>query len=193
MDTLLANLISGEEALAEAAMTKLVALGEETFPALKDLLASPDADHRWWALSVLAQIETADVEWMLPALDDESVEVRQCAALGLSVHPDDKSVPALVNALHDPDSMVSTLAANALVKIGEAAVLALLLVFEEDENSIQVKAARLGAMRALATIADPRAIPAMMAALEENSVFMNHWAEIGLKELGHEMVYMKLK
>ena len=193
MDTLLADLISGDEALAEAAMTKLVALGEETFPALKDLLVSPDADHRWWALSVLAQIPTADVDWMLPALDDESAEVRQCAALGLSVHPDDKSVPALVNALHDPDSMVSTLAANALVKIGQVAVPALLLVFEEDQNSIQVKAARLGAMRALATIADPRAIPAMMAALEENSVFMNHWAEIGLKELGQEMVYMKLK
>jgi HEAT repeat protein len=92
--------------------------------------------------------------------------------------------------------MVSTLAANALVKIGEAAVPALLTVLEEKmtgENTLQIKAARLGAVRALATIADSRAIPAMMSALEEDSVFMKHWAEIGLEKLGLDMVYMKLK
>ncbi|OQX61971.1 MAG: hypothetical protein B5M51_06770 [Anaerolinea sp. 4484_236] len=195
LDKLLADLISGDEALAEAAMNKLVALGEETFPALKAMLDASDADHRWWALSVLAQIEDTDAEWLLPALDDDSVEVRQCAALGLSVHPDPKAASALIDAMRDPDSMVSTLAANALAKIGEAAVPALLAVLEEDEsgqNALQVKAARLGAMRALATIADPRAIPAMMAALEEDSVFMRHWAETGLKNLGQDMVYLKL-
>ena len=196
MDALLADLISGDETLAEAAMNKLVALGEETFPALKDLLASPEADHRWWALSVLAQIETADVNWMLAALDDDSVEVRQCAALGLSVHPDEKSVSALIGALRDPDSMVSTLSANALIKIGAAAVPGLLAVLEENQlekKSLQIKAARLGAIRALAAIADPRTVPAMMAALEEDSVFMQHWAETGLEKLGLDMVYMKLK
>jgi len=195
MDTLISELTSGDDNLAESAMNKLVAEGEKSFPAMKNLLDSPDANHRWWALSVLAQIENADVNWMLAALDDESVEVRQCAALGLSVHPDDRSVSALVKALHDPDSMVSTLAANALSKVGIAAVDELLLVFEEsetEENILQVKAARLGAIRALAIIADPRAIPAMMAALEEDSVFMNHWAETGLKNMGQDMVYLKL-
>ena len=145
LDELLVDLTSGDETLAEAAMLKLVELGEAAFPALKALLDAPDADHRWWALSVLAQIETANVDWMLAALDDDSTEVRQCAALGLSVHPDDKSVSALINAMHDPDSMVSTLAANALVKIGEVAVPALLIVLEEDESgqdALQVKAAR---------------------------------------------------
>jgi HEAT repeat protein len=196
LDALFADLISGDETLAEAAMNKLVALGEEAFPKLKELLISPEADHRWWALSVLAQIETADADWMIPALKDESVEVRQCAALGLSVHPDPKVVSALIGALHDPDSMVSTLATNALAKIGETAVPALLTVCEEKEvgkDIVQIKAARLGAMRALATIGDKRAIPAMMAALEEDSVFMNHWAETGLEKLGLDMVYMKLK
>ena len=195
MDTLISELTSGDDNLAESAMNKLVAEGEKSFPAMKNLLDSPDANHRWWALSVLAQIENADVNWMLAALDDESVEVRQCAALGLSVHPDDRSVSALVKALHDPDSMVSTLAANALSKVGIAAVDELLLVFEEsetEENILQVKAARLGAIRALAIIADPRAIPAMMAALEEDSVFMKHWAETGLENLGQDMVYLKL-
>ena len=195
LDELLTDLTSGDDILAEVAMNKLVALGEEAFPAMQNLLGSPDANHRWWALSVLAQIENADVNWMLTGLDDESGEVRQCAALGLSVHPDDKSVSALVKALHDTDSMVSTLAANALAKIGEAAVDQLLAVCAEDEfgeDILQIKAARLGAIRALATIADPRSIPVMMAALEEDSVFMKHWAETGLKNMGQDMVYLKL-
>ncbi len=195
METLLRDLTSGDEALAEAAMKKLVALGDSVFPALTGVLKSADADHRWWALSVLAQIEGADINWMLAALNDESVEVRQCAALGLSIHPDEKSVSALIEGLYDPDSMVSTLSSNALAKIGEVAVLPLLAMLEENEAGkkiLQRKGARLGAMRALATIADPRAIPAMMTALEEDdSVFMKHWAETGLKELGQEMVYFK--
>ena len=191
MDTLLRDLTSGDEALAESAMNELVALGEAVFPALTELLQSPVADHRWWALSVLAQIEGADVDWMLAALDDESAEVRQCATLGLSVHPDEKAVPALIERLYDSDSMVSLLASNALAKIGEPALLPLLAVLEEKKR-LKSKEARLGAMRALATIADPRAIPAMMTALEEDdSIFMKHWAEIGLKELGQEMVYFK--
>ena len=194
MDTLLANLTSGDEALAETAMNELVARGEEVFPALEALLESPNADHRWWALSVLAQIEGADINWMLAGLNDKSAEVRQCAALGLSGHPNHKAVPALIKSLYDSDSMVSTLSSNALAQIGESALFPLLAVLEKKkpEESIQEKAARLGAMRALATIADPRAIPAMMTALEEDdSIFMKYWAEVGLKELGQEMVYFK--
>ncbi len=191
LDTLLANLTSGDEALAETAMNELVARGEEVFPALEALLESPNADHRWWALSVLAQIEGADIAWMLAGLNDEAAEVRQCAALGLSVHPSDKSIPALIESLYDLDSMVSTLSSNALAQIGESAVLPLLAVLDKNKRT-QDKAARLGAMRALATIADPRAIPAMMTALEEDdSIFVKHWAEVGLKELGQEMVYFK--
>ncbi len=196
LNTLLANLTSGDEALAETAMNELIARGEEVFPALEALHKSPNADHRWWALSVLAQIEGADIAWMLSGLNDEAAEVRQCAALGLSSHPNDKSVSALIKSLYDPDPMVSTLSSNALAQIGESAVLPLLAVLEKnkpnEEKSIQEKAARLGAMRALATIADPRAIPAMMTALEEDdSIFIKHWAEVGLKELGQEMVYFK--
>jgi len=133
---------------------------------------------------------------MLTALDDEVVEVRQSAALGLSIYPNSKTVSALIRSLYDEDSMVSTLASNALGKIGEDAVLPLLVVLDKKKSKIkktQEQAARLGAMRALAKIADPRAIPAMMTALEEeDSLFLKHWAEVGLKELGQEMVYFNM-
>jgi len=196
LDDLLADLTSGDEDRAEAAVPKLVSLGEAAFPALRALLDSPDTDRRWWALSVLAQNEQVDVDWLLAALDDQAAEVRQCAALGLCAHPAPKSVPALIGALQDPDSMVSTLAANALAAIGEAAVPALLDLVEDASlaasKSVAAQTARLNAMRALAAIADPRAIPAMMAALKEGSTVMQHWAETGLENLGLDMVYLKL-
>ncbi len=196
LDDLLADLTSGDEDRAEAAVPKLVSLGEAAFPALRALLDSPDTDHRWWALSVLAQNEQVDVDWLLAALDDPAAEVRQCAALGLCAHPAPKSVPALIDALQDPDSMVSTLAANALAAVGEAAVPALLDLVEDASlaasESVAAQTARLNAMRALAAIADPRAIPAMMAALKEGSTVMQHWAETGLENLGLDMVYLKL-
>ena len=190
LDALLADLISGDDARAETAMNKLVALGERVLPAMQDLLKSPNTDHRWWALSVVAQVKEADVDLLIAALDDDSLEVRQCAALGLSLRSHPEAVSALIHTLRDPDQMLSTLATNALTKIGKEAVPALLAFLEEEKES---KSARLGAMRALATIADPRAIPAMMTALEDKSVFMNYWAETGLEKLGLDMVYMKLK
>ena len=55
LDGLLAALTSGDETRAEAAVPDLVEFGQEAFPALRELLASKDADHRWWALRTLAQ------------------------------------------------------------------------------------------------------------------------------------------
>ena len=69
------NLLSGDEALAEIAMKKLIERGAIILPVLVELLDSPDPDHRWWALSTAAQINEVDVDWLIAGLDDESVEV----------------------------------------------------------------------------------------------------------------------
>lgn len=183
------NLLSGDETLAETAMKKLIERGTVILPVLVELLDSPDPDHRWWALSTAAQIEGVDVDWLIAALDDESVEVQQAAALGLTGHPCPKAVPALINSLCAPNAMLVTLAANALISAGADAVSALL----EFLSTPQARdAARVGAIRALAEIADSRAIPTLMAALEEDSALISHWAESGLQKLGLDMVYMKL-
>ncbi|MBT3336596.1 MAG: HEAT repeat domain-containing protein [Anaerolineae bacterium] len=190
MDALFADLISGDENLAQAAMQKLAELGAESMPALRKLATSPDPDQRWWAVSTLAQMDVVDVDWLLAALDDESVEVKQSAALGLAAHPHPKSAPVLIGFLRHPDSMLRTLVTNALTAIGTDAVPALLGFL--DKNKAQ-DAARLGTIRALANITDTRAIPALMAALKEDSALIRHWAEIGLENLGLDMVYMKLE
>ena len=186
LDELLADLTSGDETRAENAVPALVELGEDSFPALRDLLDSADADQRWWALSTLAQSPQARTEWLLPFLDDPHAEIRQAAALGLCSHPDETAIRPLIQALSDADSMASDLAHNALVVIGKPAVPALLEVPKDAPQR-----ARINALRALAEIGDYSAIPALMAALEEDSVMMQHWAEEGLERLGLNMVYLK--
>ncbi|MFZ5820631.1 MAG: HEAT repeat domain-containing protein [Chloroflexota bacterium] len=186
LDDLLADLTSGDETRAEAAAHDLAGMGEAALPALRRLLDSGDEDHRWWALCALAQSPHTRTEDLLPFLDDPAPEIRQAAALGLGNHADEAAIRPLVQALGDADSLVSTLACNALVAIGSACVP---FILEMPRGAPQL--ARINATRALAEIADPRAIPALMAAVEDESVMVQHWAEEGLERLGLDMVYLK--
>jgi HEAT repeat protein len=186
LQDLLSDLTSANESRAEKAVPALIELGEAALPALLDLTRSQETDHRWWSLRVLAQSPLAQTEWLVPFLNDPAREVRQCAALGLAIKPGESAVQPLVQALNDKDSMVSSLAVNALVKIGSAAVPALIEVVKSAPQS-----ARIHALRALAEIRDHRAIPVMMKVMEEDSVLLQHWAKEGLDRLGLDMVYMK--
>jgi HEAT repeat protein len=200
LQDLLSDLTSGNETRAERAVPALIELGAEAIPALLDLTRSSDVDQRWWSLRVLAQSPQAQAAWLVPFLSDPAREVRQCAALGLAIKPDDSAVQPLVQALSDEDSMVSSLAVNALVKIGNAAVPSLIEVVKRSPDGSSVahrvegsasQSARIHALRALAEIRDHRAIPVMMKVMEEDSVLLQHWAKEGLDRLGLDMVYIK--
>jgi HEAT repeat protein len=92
----------------------------------------------------------------------------------------------LVQALSDPDDLTAMLAARALASLGSEAVEPLLEVLKEAPLT-----ARIQAMRALSEIADQRAIPAMISALDDASTLLRYWAELGLERLGLNMVYLK--
>jgi len=186
LQDLLSDLTSGSETRAEKAVPELIDLGQEAISALLDLTRSSEADHRWWGLRVLAQSPHSQAEWLVPFLNDPAREVRQCAALGLAIKPDESATQTLVQALNDEDSMVNSLAVNALVKIGNAAVPSLIEVVKSAPQS-----ARIHALRALAEIRDHRAIPVMMKVMEEDSALLQHWAKEGLDRLGLDMVYIK--
>ncbi|HSG45816.1 MAG TPA: HEAT repeat domain-containing protein [Anaerolineales bacterium] len=187
MQNLLDDLTSGDEERAEQAVSGLIALGEDVITPLLDLTKSEDVDSRWWALRTLAGSPLCRTEWLISFLTtDPAPEVRQCAALGLVVRPDESATQPLVHALSDEDSMVGSLAANALVKIGGAAVPSLVEVVTNGEQP-----ARIHALRALAEIKDHRAIPVMMRVMQEDSALLQHWAKEGLDRLGLDMVYIK--
>lgn len=186
LNDLLADLTSGDEARAEAAVPSLTALGEMIIPSMRDLLDSPDADTRWWATRALASLPSLNVSLLLPSLADAAPEVRQCAALGLCSHPSEAAIQPLIHALFDSDSLVAELSARALTLVGEPAVESLLKVLNDASQS-----ARIQAMRALSEIADPRAIRPMIESLSENSAMLQYWAEAGLERLGVNMIYLK--
>lgn len=186
LQDLLNDLSSGNEARAEAAVPLLLSMDADAIPALLELSRSPNVDTRWWALRVIASSPHSRTEWLVSFLNDPAPEVRQCAALGLAIKHDENAIYPLVRALNDGDSMVGSLAANALVKIGNAAVPALI---EAVRNGSRPK--RIQAVRALAEIRDHRAIPVMMQVMQEDSALLQHWAQEGLERLGLDMVYIK--
>ena len=184
--SLLADLTGGDEERAEAAALRLAGLGEAALPALEELLRSADADQRWWALRTIGQFAAPPVELLLRGLEDGSADVRAAAALALAAHPAGQAAPALAAAIRDEDNLVGMLAVNALVAIGKPAVPVLLEAYPASNPR-----GRIQTMRALADIRDPRSIPLMMKAIEEQSALLRFWAEQGLERLGLDMVYIK--
>lgn len=178
---LLAALTSGEDERAEAAAAALAKHGAAAVDGLESLLASnPEVDSRWWAVRALAEMEDARIPALLTrALQDPAPEVRQCAALGLRTRPEPNSIPALIAGLSDLDPLAASLAADTLVAIGAPSVPDLIEVLSGERGAV-----RLLAVRALAQIGDPRAIPALMAALQTDSALMEYWANEGLDRMG---------
>lgn len=187
LELLLAELVSGNDERAEQAATQIPAFGPTGIEALKPLFKSKELDVRWWAVRALAGFEQTDetIPELVAALEDESEEVRQAAALALCHHPRPQAVLPLIRALSDPDTLTAKLASNALVLIGTQATPVLLDVLKSGTRS-----AKLEAVRALAEIKDPRAIPGLMEALQTDSALLQYWAANGLDKLGLGMVYL---
>lgn len=187
----LAELTRGDDDRAEAAVEKISALGEncadDPIDVLQELLSSPDSEIRWWGVRALASISDPRVASILiEALADEGVAVRQCAALGLRLHPTPQAIAGLLDCLSDEDHLVVELSGDALAEIGEQAVPALITVVEDGNPK-----ARLEAVRSLARIGDARAIPVLFGVLEEGSALMEYWAAEGLERMGVGMVFYK--
>lgn len=187
LEALLGDLLGGDDIRAEGAAAGLIALDESARPTLLEASRSATDDGRWWIVRALAELPSVRTVDLVPFLEDPAPEVRQAAALGLGAHPDEMSIPSLVRALRDPDSMTAALAANALGKVGTTSTPALLEVLAGDAP----QTVRVLVMRTLAELKDHRAIRVMLKALDEDSVLVQHWAREGLERLGLDMVFMK--
>ena len=139
----LAELTSGDDERAEASVEKIAALGEncadDPIDVLQELLSSPDSEIRWWGVRALASISDPRVASLLiQELADESAAVRQCAALGLRLHPTPQAIAGLLDCLSDEDHLVIELSGDVLVEIGEQAVPALITVAEDGNPKTSV-------------------------------------------------------
>jgi HEAT repeat protein len=178
-------LTSGDDQRAEAAVKALAHAGKAALPALQKLLASPDADARWWATWALASFEHPQVPDLLRGLlKDPDLSVRQCAALALRIQPNPDAIPELIELLQEQDSVLVRLAGAALTAIGSQAVPALLELVQIGNQK-----ARLEAVRTLAMIGDERAIVTLFDVSQEDSAVIEYWANEGLERLGIGMVF----
>ena len=185
LEKFIEDLTSGDDQMAEFAATNLISIGDQAINALSELLSSPDADTRWWAIRTLAGISSPqNISLLIDALRDKDLSVRQCAALALRHQPDPRSVPELTKSIFSPNPLLAHLAADALTAVGEPAVLPLLEIMKNGSRT-----ARLEAVRALGIIGDTRAIPTLYVAMDEDSALLEYWANEGLERMGMGMIY----
>jgi len=181
------SVTAGDDARTEEAALALAHLGDAALPPLRDLLADPDPDRRWWAARALAAVGIPAVrELLTTALADPDPDVRACAAQGLGELRAEEAVAGLVRCLADPSPFISRIVADSLARIGPPAVPALIVALQEGEVLT-----RSGAARALSIIQPEEAIPALCAALDDPSAIVTYYAEEALERMGVGLVLLR--
>jgi HEAT repeat protein len=187
LHTLIGELICGDDTRAEAAALTIGTRGCEAVPYLEPLLADPSPDRRWWAARALGQLrcDAAD-QLLIGLLNDPEADVRACTAFALGETQVESAVLPLAKTLNDSSVYVSAMAADALARIGTASVL---ILIDRLRNGVSLE--RVRAAKALLTILDSRSIPALIAALDDDSPVVEHYATEALTRLGVGTVLLK--
>ena len=129
---------------------------------------------------------TSSVSLLLETLSDPDSDVRACAALGLGALAAAEAAAPLTHLLADESAYVGRIAGNALIQIGQPAAPVLI-----ETLSSPSPASRAGAARALVPLESHAAIPALFAALDDESVLVTHYAQEALWRMGVGMVLIK--
>ncbi len=170
---------------AEQTAQRLAAFGEKALEGLTPLLASDQADARFWAVRTLALLTGERAALLrLGALRDADREVRLCALRAMCDQPTPQAISELTVQLGGADVMAARLAGNALIRLGRQALEPLVNVLREGNPQARIESAR-----ALAELRQPEAIAPLFSALEDSSTIVRHWAEIGLERLGQNYVF----
>lgn len=176
---------SGDDARMTAALGKIT---EADLPALREAAATRESETRALAATALGVIASDDaVRALLPLAADPDANVRAAAFHALGQQRAAEAITPLMFALGDRSPFLTRLATDALIQIGAPAVPALIEALDREvEPHVRVNLAR-----ALALIADARAIPALFRALDDESHMVEHWADVGLEKMGVGQVYFK--
>lgn len=186
--SLLSELTSGDDKLAESAVPDLIQLGEPALYALLNLIDHEDSDHRWWAVRALSGFShSSATEALIQSLSDPDPSVRHCAAVAFRHRPTPRAIPSLIEAFESDDRLFARLAGDALAALGSPAIPALSKSIQSANPALRGDAAR-----ALALMEVPETVTILFAAAEDPSTMVQHWIEEGLNRLGVGMTFFDL-
>lgn len=136
-----------------------------------------DADRRYRGTAVLANAPFGGEEPYLrlfeDAARDEDAGVRQVGVRALGIHGQPEHVPLLIERLEDEEWLVRMEAARALQRLhGPEATLP--LIGRVDRETEPQAAVRAEAALALGQFAEPRVLQALVSALGDPSLSVNH-------------------
>ena len=186
IDELIDVLVSAGEDSREEAALALGRFGAAAAERLEAILATGEADARWWVARALAEVGgKGAVPPLVRILDDPDPDVRACAALALGRAGDGAAASALADRLGDESAFVASITADALSMLGERAVEALAGRLADENPHV-----RLLAVRALGRIRSQNAIEPLFGVLEDSSYLVRYYAHEALEALGVGMVFV---
>lgn len=165
IDQLMHSLDSLDYELRTQAKHQLISLGNRAIDTLIAAIRLGQGRRAWVAAQVLAAMnDERVVPALIEALDSPNPLVRLAAAEVLGDLQDQRAVPALVHALHDSPVTVQVWAATSLGKLRDASAVEALI---EALPGALSPSLRLAMIRALQSLGDPTAIPAIERHLDD--------------------------
>jgi HEAT repeat protein len=154
--------------------------------AVEDALDDFDPDRRYRGTAQLANAPWAGEEAYLRLYEDAAVDpdagVREVAARALGIHGTPEHVPLLVTLLEDEEWLVRREAARSLQRLhGEEAIVPLMERVDIEIES--VAAVRAEAAHALGQFPEERVVQALIKALQDPSLAVNHNTVLALEFL----------
>jgi HEAT repeat protein len=170
---------SRDDEVSQAAARALGRLGDPR--AVPDLLAQlGDSRIQYGAVDGLLAMGEAALDPLIDLLlHDRNATRRKNAAFALGLSHRPRAVPALIAALTDDEEEVQQESASALAHFGEPALAALIEVLDDGDEDGQK-----WALYALGAMADPRAVPHLLTALQSDSEQIAEQAASSLQRCG---------
>lgn len=152
-----------------------------------------DADQRYRGTALLANVpyggEDPYLKLFVDAAQDPDSGVRQVGVRALGIHGGPEHVPLIVERLTDDEWLVRMEAARALQRLHNDAAIGPLIDRVDPEKEIQA-AVRAEAADALGQYREPRVLQALIAALNDPSLAVNHNTATALEILtGQDLGY----
>ncbi len=154
------------------------------------VLLDPDLDVQAKAVDVLVKINHPDtVQYLLPALKDESEYTRRAAVEVLNEVGNETSVQDLLGAIKDDDWWVRSRAGDALAEIGGPRVVdsVVKLITSKDEEI------RRTAIEILNSTKDERAVDGLLQATDDTDWWVRERAVDALSKIGSPKALPKLE